>query len=403
MDADLLKLLPSVEELETIYKLLVVSLPVDVDQGRTPELFELLFLSCAWLTHYRALGEEDLVFKFTNICNQTAARITTSKLFVYTVACIDQLRTGSVLNDKVPSLMTIKTGIFLRKLNSKTSEPLRVLSQFLPTLFIDGVFYWCVKTGKNVDFRTLKLDWTSIVATRVEPKPAPVVNVLDFDISTDVVPEVVPTQPVEQPKAPEPIPTPAPPARLERGWRIVASYVNEGEELKLLYTITNSLLGQFSSELKETHKGFGVTRKRCLVSKESVLDPNVRGEFVDDYFVVDRSCAEKHRELLKTVKTLAQPSPLPEDAEKVPSPPPAEDQPLQKDDPKSVVTPAIVANERITEVVISSSQEDEGVWVDEEIAQPTLAVTNVPQADVQVSKPVTPSPEDKKVIMAVCK
>lgn len=216
MDDGLLNLLPPVEELESIYKILIVSMTPNVDHGRTPEAFELLLFAAAWLSHYRALGDERLVFQLTTILSQTSARVSTSKLYLHVVACVDKLRSGLTLDTEIPCLFTIKAGIFYRKLNPANSKPLRILCELLPSLFINGTFYWSYQQPNNsADFRTLTLDWERIVSLRVEPKVSKHTNVLDFDVALPS-PEVVR---VEKRKAPEneeiPIPS-EPPKELRR-------------------------------------------------------------------------------------------------------------------------------------------------------------------------------------------
>jgi hypothetical protein len=206
-----------VEELRAIHKILVVSLSADGDHGRTPEVFELILFACAWLTHYRVLGDEKLIFQLTTIISQSAAKVVSSKLYTYVTACIDKLRSGLALETEIPCLFTIKAGIFYRRLNPTTSAPLKILCEFLPSLFINNTFYWSYQQpegNKSTDFRTLTLDWERIVAVRVEPKVSTHTNVLDFDVA----PYPPEAEQKERCKTPvqEEVPVAAPPAELRR-------------------------------------------------------------------------------------------------------------------------------------------------------------------------------------------
>jgi hypothetical protein len=231
-------------------------------------------------------------------------------------------------------------------------------------------------------------------------------------------------------QSPPPAPTNPPPNQ----WRVVASYILNSGVPKLKYTITNSSIGQFSCEMNETDRGFVVSQTRCVVPEESVLDPNVRGKFIDRVFMLDPAYAEKHKDLLKKVEKPAQvvtecqvscPGCNFLQSNPTGSNPtcvvcnhwfdPHVQNPSQKDDPQSVVTPAPVTMEgnAKTASCSSSSQAIQDDWEndlssEEEIAQPTPVPTTPPQP--QTSAPVEHSeiskvvnPEEKKNIMAICK
>lgn len=160
---DLLKLLPSIDELQILYNYLVPKSVFVEDRGRPTELFELLFFTCCWIAQYECTdlpNSSNKLFNLDRMAEGATSAVTSGDLYQsIRDICIDL--DGKISKPReVPMIMSMRAFLFYRRLMSnlrmnlenKPSVVMRALNRYVPMLFVDGVFYWdhVVQNGETL-------------------------------------------------------------------------------------------------------------------------------------------------------------------------------------------------------------------------------------------------------------
>lgn len=169
---ELLKLLPSIDEVKAIHESLVCGTGSD-DRGRAPELFELLFYTACWVSYYSTTSPVNFreINQLKRMAYRTADRLQNGDLHRMISVMVTEIQNGNTKPQTLPMIMTFRVGIFYQRLvahlkNNLSGRPsliMRALEEFDPSLFVDGVFYWTyVGEKKDKECRVLDFNWAEI-------------------------------------------------------------------------------------------------------------------------------------------------------------------------------------------------------------------------------------------------